>query len=69
MHRALEDIKVFDTYLERLFPNWKDPQHFDNVINALVDRFEKELIPFKRGYVNNVLNAPASAMIVDGIWP
>lgn len=69
MQQALEDIKTFDEYLERLFPNWKDPANSDLVINGLMDRFEKEIIPFKRGYVNNVLGAPASAMMVDGIWP
>ena len=69
MQQALEDIKTFDKYLERLFPNWKDPANSDLVINGLMDRFEKEIIPFKRGYVNNVLGAPASAMMVDGIWP
>jgi hypothetical protein len=69
MQQALEDIKTFDEYLERLYPNWKDPEKFDLVINGLMERFEKEIIPFKRGYVNNVQNAPASAMMVDGIWP
>jgi hypothetical protein len=69
MRQALEDIKTFDEYLERLYPNWKDPEKFDLVINGLMERFEKETIPFKRGYVNNVQNAPASSMMVDGIWP
>ena len=69
MHRAQEDIELFDAYLESLFPNWKDPEHFDDVINALMDRFEEDLIPFKRGFVNNVPNAPASSIIVDGFWP
>lgn len=69
MRQASEDISKFDEYLEHLFPNWKDPATFDHVIDALMERFEKETIPFKRGYMNNVPNTPASSMIVDGIWP
>ena len=69
MRVALENINMFDNYLERLYPDWKNPANFRLLIDGLVDKFERVLPPFRRGLENNIRGAPASSMIADGLWP